>query len=54
MLGGNPNTQVRLLVTKRDGRTVKLETRHTLSADQISWIRAGSALNYIREQKARV
>lgn len=53
--GGDVATQVQLRVTKfgADGRPVDsflVPTRHTLSATHLAWIRAGSALNMIREQ----
>ncbi|KAJ1029053.1 hypothetical protein NDA18_002682 [Ustilago nuda] len=55
---GDLSTQVKLKVTKfeEDGKTVKqtfeLPTKHSLSAAHLDWIRAGSALNLIREQAA--
>ncbi|KIO17360.1 hypothetical protein M407DRAFT_85069, partial [Tulasnella calospora MUT 4182] len=52
VLAGDTNAQVTLKVTKKDGSKVEIATRHTLSADQIKWVKAGSALNYIKEQKA--
>ncbi|KAJ2451991.1 aconitate hydratase [Coemansia sp. RSA 2336] len=46
---------VRLLVDRvRDGETVEsfdIECRHTMSADQIAWFKAGSALNLIASQQ---
>lgn len=54
--GGSPTSQVRLRVTKfeDDGKTVKetfeLPTKHSLSAAHLDWIRAGSALNLIKEK----
>jgi aconitate hydratase len=33
------------------GTTETLELRHTLNNEQISWFRAGSALNLLRQQK---
>lgn len=41
---------VTIKVTKRNGETYMIPTRHTMSADQLRWLRAGSALNYIRSQ----
>jgi homoaconitase len=35
-------------VTKPDSTTFQISTKHTLSPDQLNWLRAGSALNYIR------
>lgn len=37
-------------VTKRSGETFEIPTRHTMSSDQLKWLRAGSALNYIRSK----
>ncbi|PWN50525.1 putative mitochondrial aconitate hydratase [Violaceomyces palustris] len=54
--GGSLETQVKLRVTKfeADGKTVKetfeLPTKHSLSAAHLDWIRAGSALNLIKER----
>lgn len=42
--------QIRLKVTKPSGEVVYVDTTHTMSADQLNWLRAGSALNYIGEQ----
>ncbi|KAH9056982.1 aconitate hydratase [Lactarius vividus] len=35
-------------VTTRSGETFEIATKHTMSSDQIKWLRAGSALNHIR------
>ncbi|KAJ2629352.1 aconitate hydratase [Coemansia sp. RSA 1290] len=47
--------EVRLLVDRvRDGETVEsfdIECKHTMSADQIAWFKAGSALNLIASQQ---
>ncbi|KAN0061689.1 aconitate hydratase [Thecaphora frezii] len=54
--GGSLATQVKLRVTKfeEDGKTIKetfeLPTKHTLSAAHLDWIRAGSALNLIKQK----
>jgi aconitate hydratase len=40
-----PGTPVALLVKKPDGRVVKIETRHSMTREQVAWFRAGSALN---------
>lgn len=50
LLGGDIEAQVTLVVKKLDGSTARVQTKHTLSAGQIEWIKAGSALNYIRER----
>jgi len=54
VLGGDETASIKLKVTKRNGETVLIETKHTLSADQIKWVLSGSALNYIKEQKAAI
>jgi homoaconitase len=41
--------RITLKVTKPSGEVIEVECRHTLSADQVEWLRAGSALNYIGE-----
>ncbi len=44
---------IRLRVTPRaGGAPFEIPTRHTMSADQLKWLRAGSALNHIRAQIA--
>jgi aconitate hydratase len=49
-----PGEDVRGVITKPDGRHVEFLCRHTFSDDQLSWFRAGSALNVIRnERRAR-
>ncbi len=45
-----PGEPVRVEVTRLDGSTAAFDTHHTLSADQIDWFRAGSALNVIRSR----
>lgn len=47
---GDLNAQVELIVKKVDGTTHEIPTKHTLSQAHLNWIRAGSALNVIREQ----
>ena len=44
---------IKLRVTKPSGEVVEIETKHTMSPDQVEWLRAGSALNYIGEQARR-
>jgi hypothetical protein len=47
---GAPNASIRLKVTKREsGKVLWIDTRHTMSSDQLKWLRAGSALNHIRQ-----
>lgn len=50
LLNGDSNAVIQLKVTKRDGETFEIPTKHTMSVDQVKWLRAGSALNYIRSQ----
>jgi homoaconitase len=52
LLEGKGN-DVRLRVTRRSGETFEIPTRHTMSADQLKWLRAGSALNHIRSEFAK-
>jgi homoaconitase len=49
LLNGSGN-DVRIRVTKRDGQIFEIPTRHTMSSDQLKWLRAGSALNHIRSE----
>jgi homoaconitase len=54
LITSKPGAVVRLKVTKRETKEVKLiETKHTMSEDQLKWLRAGSALNHIRAQRAK-
>ncbi|NJC27666.1 aconitate hydratase [Neolewinella antarctica] len=47
-----PNTQLELTFTHADGTADVVKTKHTYNAAQIDWVRAGSALNKIREDVA--
>jgi aconitate hydratase len=40
-----PAEPVEVRIHKPDGRTLSISTRHSLTAEQIGWFRAGSALN---------
>jgi homoaconitase len=54
LMAGKSDAAVRLNVTKRVTGEVKvIETRHTMSEDQLRWLKAGSALNHIRSQRAK-
>ncbi|KAJ3294298.1 aconitate hydratase [Blyttiomyces sp. JEL0837] len=44
-----PGSSVKLRVTPRDGSPFEIEVNHSLSYDQIGWIKAGSALNLIAQ-----
>ena len=45
-----PDAPVSCRITHPDGTTTDFQADHTLSADQIEWFRAGSALNIIRQR----
>jgi homoaconitase len=45
-----PSPTIKLKVTRRDNTVLEIPTKHTMSDDQLNWLRAGSALNYIRSQ----
>ncbi|KAF9535819.1 aconitase family-domain-containing protein [Crepidotus variabilis] len=48
---GKPDAQVSVRVIKADGTAFEIATKHTMSADQLKWLRAGSALNHIRSTR---
>lgn len=50
LLNGTPDATIKLMVTRRNGEVLEIPTKHTMSSDQLKWLRAGSALNYIRSQ----
>lgn len=45
-----PNQPVTVALHHADGTVEQINTNHTMSGDQITWFRAGSALNLIRQQ----
>jgi aconitate hydratase len=45
-----PGSQVTMRVTKEDGSTVDIQLNHTFNEGQISWFKAGSALNVMKGQ----
>jgi len=47
---GKLDACIKVKVTKLDGTVFEIATRHTMSADQLNWLKAGSALNYIRSK----
>jgi len=53
ILQGSGNSSLTLRVTRKTGETLEVQAYHTLSQDQIQWLREGSALNYIRKQLAK-
>ena len=46
-----PGQPVRVVVTRPDGSTAEVSCRHSLSAEQLEWFRAGSALNVIGRRR---
>lgn len=50
LVSGNPDATVRVKVTTPAGESFEVAAKHTMSSDQLKWLRAGSALNYIRAQ----
>jgi homoaconitase len=51
LLKNGGNGTVKLLVKKRNGEEVMIDTKHTLSEDQCGFILAGSALNLLAKMK---
>jgi aconitate hydratase len=45
LAGLAPGRQVTVTLKKKDGRTVQIQTNHTLTQEHIDWFKAGSALN---------
>jgi len=44
---------ITLRVTKKEtGEVIEIPTKHTMSTDQILWLKSGSALNLVKEVKA--
>ena len=53
-MAGESGAVVRLRVTEKGtGKDTMIETKHTMSEDQLKWLKAGSALNYIRAQRMK-
>ena len=48
LFDGKLDASIKVKVTKLDGTSFEIVTKHTMSADQLNWLKAGSALNYIR------
>jgi homoaconitase len=51
--GSLQGDEVVLEVTRPSGEKYEVRARHTMSKDQVEWLRAGSALNWIGEQARR-
>ncbi len=47
-----PGKPITGILHHSDGSEDRIELRHTMNADQIEWLRAGSALNLLRRQTA--
>lgn len=45
---GDLSATVYVVVDKADGSRHEIETEHALSADQVNWLKYGSALNMIK------
>ncbi len=46
-----PNKQVDVVIKHKDGSTENIKAKHTMTAEQIEWFKAGSALNLIKQQQ---
>jgi aconitate hydratase len=40
-----PGTPVDIVIHKKDGKEVKIQANHSMTEPQITWFKAGSALN---------
>ncbi|KAJ3035824.1 aconitate hydratase [Rhizophlyctis rosea] len=47
-----PGSKISIVVHTPAGESFEIEAKHTMSADQIEWFKAGSALNMIASQSA--
>jgi homoaconitase len=50
LLRGDQDAKIKVKVTRRSGEVIEIPLKHTMSSDQLKWLQAGSALNYIRSQ----
>ncbi|GMM31712.1 aconitate hydratase [Martiniozyma asiatica (nom. inval.)] len=48
---GNNGGIIKMEVTKRNGEKFVFDCKHTMSADQVAFFKAGSAINYIGQSK---
>lgn len=48
---GDNGGVIKMQVTKRNGEQFVFDCKHTMSADQVAFFKAGSAINYIGESK---
>lgn len=51
---GNNGGELDIKVTKRNGESFVIKAKHTMSKDQINFFKAGSAINFIGEQRKNV
>lgn len=52
LLRGAKDAKVQVIVNKmKTGEVIRIDVAHTLSPDQLNWLKAGSALNLIRASK---
>ena len=47
----SPKSQHKILIKHEDGLTEEFTVSHSLSADQIKWFKAGSALNLLKKER---
>lgn len=47
-----PGKTLTVELKHKDGKVDRIQAKHTFSADQVAWFRAGGALNLLRQQKA--
>ena len=45
-----PGRELQVILHHADGRTETLMAKHSLTAEQIGWFKAGSALNLLKER----
>jgi aconitate hydratase len=49
-----PGKNVEMTIDHANGKSEKVELKHTMTEEQIGWFKAGSALNLIREKQTAV
>ena len=48
-----PGSKVRMVISHADGTVDEATLIHTFSDNQIEWVKAGSALNLIRQRQGK-
>ncbi len=48
-----PGKTVEVVIKHKDGQTQTIQTKHTMTSQQIAWFKAGSALNLIKQQTSQ-